>query len=186
MGIALDRCSLQTHICLDFFWDIWCTSLMVGEAGVKHSWGFSMLMSVKGGEEGNTAVMKQKMKRGMEKTQDDERERSICDYPGSKVWKFSSLPSQTWSHLSNVLHIILLEKSALWCGKKHQSAPMSLSLQNFTRCYSLCQILCRAKETSADWNEAPNWCWMTGNDVEPRLPPIHRCHFRYEFPKLGA
>lgn len=39
----------------------------------------------------------------------------------------------------------------------------------------LCWIPCRARETSGEWNEAPNWCWMTGNYVQPTL--ILLCNF---------
>lgn len=111
MGIALDRCSPQTHLSGFPRSHLMCVS-SGGRGRVKRSWGLYTLKTVKGGVAENTAMVKQ---RKSWKRCGSMREISLCNYPGfvvrdkGLIWiyfykQLSSQQRLSWSHLWNMSH----------------------------------------------------------------------------------
>jgi len=115
--------------------------------------------------------------------------KSVIEKIWNDEWRGQRKDLMFCKYSTTVIDVARLNWSDQWnksCCLRNTAETIltSLSLQCFTRCCSKSGIPCRVKETSAEWNEAPNWSWMTGNDEEPRLILIWSCHLTCEN-KLG-
>ena len=170
------------HICPLFFGAIWCISPRVGEAGSNthedtihwRLWRAGMVEKSSSGETKSYGrdggcwlwAISLQLSRlsGLGLGTDlNTFEKELSSQQGlswSDFWSRSSSEQQLFCGEEKTLmehHVFIVKK------KKKKD------LLDATHPF---WIPCWVKETSAEWNEAPNWSWMTGNDVEPRLTPI--------------